>query len=42
MSGVIVEIRVKDEGEVNKGDPIAILSAMKMVSIVCVYASASC
>jgi len=34
MSGVVVEIRVKNGGEVNKGDPIAILSAMKMVSIV--------
>nr|POF03006.1 pyruvate carboxylase [Quercus suber] len=32
MSGVVVEIRVKDGGEVNKGDPIAVLSAMKMVS----------
>lgn len=33
MSGVVVEIRVKDHGEVKKGDPIAVLSAMKMVSI---------
>jgi pyruvate carboxylase len=33
MSGVVVEIRVKDGGEVKKGDPIAVLSAMKMVSI---------
>jgi pyruvate carboxylase len=32
MSGVVVEIRVKDGGEVKKGDPIAVLSAMKMVS----------
>jgi pyruvate carboxylase len=32
MSGVVVEVRVKDGGEVNKGDPIAVLSAMKMVS----------
>lgn len=32
MSGVVVEIRVKDGSEVNKGDPIAILNAMKMVS----------
>lgn len=31
MSGVVVEIRVKDGGEVKKGDPIAVLSAMKMV-----------
>jgi pyruvate carboxylase len=33
MSGVVLELRVKDGGEVKKGDPIAILSAMKMVSI---------
>ena len=33
MSGVVVEIRVKSDGQVNKGDPIAILSAMKMVSL---------
>ena len=32
MSGVVVEVRAKDGTEVNKGDPIAILSAMKMVS----------
>lgn len=32
MSGVIVEVRVKDDTEINKGDPIAVLSAMKMVS----------
>jgi pyruvate carboxylase len=32
MSGVVVEVRVKNDGEVNKGDPIAVLSAMKMVS----------
>ena len=33
MSGVVVEVRVHDGGEVKKGDPIAVLSAMKMVSI---------
>ncbi|MBE7181634.1 MAG: biotin/lipoyl-binding protein, partial [Terriglobus roseus] len=33
MSGVVMEIRVKDGVEVNKGDPIAVLSAMKMVSV---------
>jgi pyruvate carboxylase len=33
MSGVVVEVRVKNDGEVSKGDPIAVLSAMKMVSI---------
>ena len=32
MSGVVVEIRVHDGHEVKKGDPIAVLSAMKMVS----------
>ena len=32
MSGVVIEIRVHDGAEVKKGDPIAILSAMKMVS----------
>lgn len=31
MSGVVVEVRVHDGGEVKKGDPIAVLSAMKMV-----------
>jgi len=33
MSGVVVEIRVHDGAEVMKGDPIAVLSAMKMVSL---------
>ena len=31
MTGVVVEIRVHDGHEVKKGDPIAVLSAMKMV-----------
>ena len=31
MAGVVVEVRVHDGGEVKKGDPIAVLSAMKMV-----------
>lgn len=31
MSGVVVEVRVHDGGEVKKGDPVAVLSAMKMV-----------
>jgi pyruvate carboxylase len=31
MSGVVVEVRVHDGSEVMKGDPIAVLSAMKMV-----------
>ena len=33
MSGVVVEVRVHEGGDVKKGDPIAVLSAMKMVSI---------
>lgn len=33
MSGVVVEVRVHDGGEVKKGDPVAILSAMKMVCL---------
>jgi pyruvate carboxylase len=32
MSGVVVEVRAKDGNDVQKGDPIAVLSAMKMVS----------
>jgi pyruvate carboxylase len=32
MSGVLVELRVRDGTEVKKGDPLAVLSAMKMVS----------
>lgn len=34
MSGVVVELRVKEGAEVNKGDPIAILSAMKMEMVI--------
>lgn len=34
MGGVVVEIRVKDGGEVKKGDPIAVLSAMKMEMVI--------
>jgi len=30
MSGVVVEIRVKEGQEVKAGDPLAVLSAMKM------------
>lgn len=33
MSGVVVEIRVHDGHDVKKGDPVAVLSAMKMVSL---------
>ncbi|KAE8147050.1 carbamoyl-phosphate synthase L chain, ATP binding domain-containing protein [Aspergillus avenaceus] len=34
MSGVVVEIRVHDGLEVKKGDPIAVLSAMKMEMVI--------
>ncbi|GJE91041.1 pyruvate carboxylase [Phanerochaete sordida] len=34
MSGVVVEVRVKDGQEIKKGDPICVLSAMKMESAV--------
>ncbi|KAF2429892.1 hypothetical protein EJ08DRAFT_697919 [Tothia fuscella] len=34
MAGVVVEIRVKDGAEVKKGDPIAVLSAMKMEMVI--------
>lgn len=34
MSGVVVEIRVKEGSKVNLGDPICVLSAMKMETVV--------
>ncbi|KAJ9645127.1 pyruvate carboxylase [Coniosporium tulheliwenetii] len=34
MAGVVVEVRVHDGSEVNKGDPIAVLSAMKMEMVI--------
>jgi len=34
MSGVVVEIRVHDGLEVKKGDPVAVLSAMKMEMVI--------
>ncbi|KAL0579274.1 pyruvate carboxylase [Marasmius crinis-equi] len=34
MSGVVVEVRVKEGMEIKKGDPICVLSAMKMESAV--------
>jgi len=34
MSGVVVEVRVKEGHEIKKGDPICVLSAMKMESVV--------
>lgn len=33
MAGVLVELRVHEGTEVKKGDPLAVLSAMKMVSL---------
>ena len=35
MAGVLVELRVHEGGDVKKGDPLAVLSAMKMVSNCC-------
>lgn len=32
MAGALVELRVKEGADVKKGDPLAVLSAMKMVS----------
>ncbi|KAG7093872.1 hypothetical protein E1B28_007511 [Marasmius oreades] len=34
MSGVVVEVRVKEGQEIKKGDPICVMSAMKMESAV--------
>jgi len=34
MAGVVVEVRAKEGAEVSKGDPIAILSAMKMEMVI--------
>ncbi|KAI4133482.1 MAG: hypothetical protein LQ338_000218 [Usnochroma carphineum] len=34
MSGVVVEVRVHEGGDVKKGDPVAILSAMKMEMVI--------
>lgn len=34
MAGVVLEIRVKKDQEVKKGDPIAVLSAMKMEMVI--------
>lgn len=34
MAGVVVEIRVKPGQEIKKGDPIAVLSAMKMEMVI--------
>jgi pyruvate carboxylase len=42
MAGVLVELRVHDGTEVKKGDPLAVLSAMKMVSLFHVFCSSCC
>ena len=34
MSGVVVEVRARDGSEVKKGDPVAVLSAMKMEMVI--------
>jgi pyruvate carboxylase len=34
MSGVVVEVRVKEGQGIKKGDPLCVLSAMKMESVV--------
>ena len=34
MAGVVVEVRAKEGAEVKKGDPIAVLSAMKMEMVI--------
>lgn len=34
MAGAVIEIRVKEGGNVKKGDPIAVLSAMKMEMVI--------
>lgn len=34
MSGALVELRVKEGSDVKKGDPIAVLSAMKMEMVI--------
>ncbi|KAI0726768.1 pyruvate carboxylase [Fomitopsis betulina] len=34
MSGVVVEVRVKEGAEIKKGDPVCVMSAMKMESAV--------
>lgn len=39
MSGVVVEVRVHEGTDVKKGDPVAVLSAMKMVSQLCRFQS---
>lgn len=39
MSGVVVEVRTKEGTEVKKGDPVAVLSAMKMEMVISAHVS---
>ncbi|KAK9470000.1 carbamoyl-phosphate synthase L chain, ATP binding domain-containing protein [Dipodascopsis tothii] len=39
MAGVVIEVRVKDGSTVKKGDPVAVLSAMKMEMVISAQAS---
>ncbi|KAK9381571.1 carbamoyl-phosphate synthase L chain, ATP binding domain-containing protein [Kockiozyma suomiensis] len=39
MAGVVIEVRVKDGSLVKKGDPVAVLSAMKMEMVISAQAS---
>ncbi|ODV91639.1 hypothetical protein CANCADRAFT_30005 [Tortispora caseinolytica NRRL Y-17796] len=39
MSGVVVEVRVKEGSEVKKGDPLVVISAMKMEMVISAPAS---
>lgn len=34
MSGVVIDVRVKEGSDVKAGDPVCVLSAMKMESVV--------
>jgi len=34
MGGMVIDVRVKEGSEINKGDPIAILNAMKMEMVI--------
>lgn len=36
MSGVVVEVRVKEGQEIKKGDPVCVLSAMKVSRSKCI------
>jgi hypothetical protein len=42
MGGMVIDVRIKEGSEINKGDPIAILNAMKMVSQISLVISRLC